>query len=925
MKNVLKNSYGLIFGLILASTIALGATYFDDIVAATAGIGAIPDSSNVFDVQSVTQSSRPCPVMTEAQRDAISSPKKGNCILNSDTNTLNFHNGTSWGQISDPNSVIGPLASGDNTIARFDGVTGKLIQDSLVTIDDAGVMSGATQLNVDAIRLDSSIISTTTTNASLVLLPNGSGVVYADKDLYANQNLVLEKSLQHKTITDSASTGTDVVLANPTGLAVNLTNASLTSVEGMASGMGTFATLTNSTPNVLVFKNLSGGAANYQFITGTGGDLEVEPTASILVYYEAGTVNKWRIIGGSGSGSGASPDQFITKNNSNFESGLGDWITYNDSAAAPVDCAGGTVASEWHFARESAAPLIGKGSGYINAENLANTQGNGVSVDSDTIPEVYRGRPLEIKMQRNGFGSYASEDFKLYAYDVTNSTLMNGGNPLASIDSGYGQTSAFLYPSISTENIRLCIHNTVTTTALKNLYFDEVKLKLTESVSVPLIQNGIKFTPTGSFTNTAYTGSYSIAGQWVDFYVRGTLTGTPASTTLTLNLPNGWNIDTNLVTTDSTFARFGYGSMYDNVTASYQMAVGGDDGTTKVRLKGLSSSPLALSNVTQANPFTWVSGDQFEAYFRLPIAELRQNTIDGLASQSVLDYQSTLSNVKTPTATNRYAAMTNNSVLLKAGKTYDVQIATGYQQAGSAGVAQLISTLFLSNGLDTSSTPTLLSSSSNIQVLSNYPSGIGGAFDAPFYINGLTPTAIISPNVIVRIRVLADTTVYAVPFLTLSTPANGRVQVSINAAEIPFSSTSINTGWIYLGQRSFTSTSANVPFVGKVYRSGKICRIEFSSVLTGSMPSGLNITLPPDLYSDYSHTSSRLYNVGTVLLRDTGTGANTGSAVMVSTSSIQIYYLGTNSNQTNLSSTTPFTWVAGDTITTDVEFPAAGW
>lgn len=40
--------------------------------------------------------------------------------------------------------VVGPSSSTDNAVARFDGTTGKLIQDSAVTIDDAGIVYAGT-------------------------------------------------------------------------------------------------------------------------------------------------------------------------------------------------------------------------------------------------------------------------------------------------------------------------------------------------------------------------------------------------------------------------------------------------------------------------------------------------------------------------------------------------------------------------------------------------------------------------------------------------------------------------------------------------------------------------------------------------------------------------------------------------------------
>lgn len=57
-----------------------------------------------------------------------------------------LHAGDSLGASGD---VTGPSASTDNAIARFDGTTGKLIQDSNVTVDDNGSIGGANSLKLD--------------------------------------------------------------------------------------------------------------------------------------------------------------------------------------------------------------------------------------------------------------------------------------------------------------------------------------------------------------------------------------------------------------------------------------------------------------------------------------------------------------------------------------------------------------------------------------------------------------------------------------------------------------------------------------------------------------------------------------------------------------------------------------------------------
>ena len=54
------------------------------------------DSSSILEVQSVTKGSRPFPRMAQTQRDAIVSPATGLSIFNTDFNTFDFYNGSSW-------------------------------------------------------------------------------------------------------------------------------------------------------------------------------------------------------------------------------------------------------------------------------------------------------------------------------------------------------------------------------------------------------------------------------------------------------------------------------------------------------------------------------------------------------------------------------------------------------------------------------------------------------------------------------------------------------------------------------------------------------------------------------------------------------------------------------------------------------------
>lgn len=57
--------------------------------------------------------------------------------------------------------VVGPASATDNAIARFDLTTGKIIQNSVVTVNDTGVVDGVTHMNdVDYIDFDTTYATT---------------------------------------------------------------------------------------------------------------------------------------------------------------------------------------------------------------------------------------------------------------------------------------------------------------------------------------------------------------------------------------------------------------------------------------------------------------------------------------------------------------------------------------------------------------------------------------------------------------------------------------------------------------------------------------------------------------------------------------------------------------------------------------------
>lgn len=113
--------------------------------------------------------------------NAAGAPTYGAVSLTADVSgTLPIANGgTGSTSLAGANIVTKTGTLIDNCIPTFDGTTGPIQCNSSLTISDASVVSGASQLNVESVRIDNDTISNTTTNGALVLTGNGTNGVIA--------------------------------------------------------------------------------------------------------------------------------------------------------------------------------------------------------------------------------------------------------------------------------------------------------------------------------------------------------------------------------------------------------------------------------------------------------------------------------------------------------------------------------------------------------------------------------------------------------------------------------------------------------------------------------------------------------------------------------------------------------------------------
>jgi len=210
-----------------------------------------------------------------------------NQVLKYDSATSKWINGTGGGGSGD---VTGPASSTDNAISRFDGTTGKLIQNSVVTVDDNGNMAGVNSITTpDYITFDTTANETSATGK--LFWDDGDGVL---SNGLKGGNVTLQIGTQQyaRVYNDTASTltkGQVVYIYGAQGnrLAVRLARADVESTsfgtiglvaESIASGAEGFI-ITSGALYKLNTSTLTAGATVYLSPTTAGAVTTTKPQA----------------------------------------------------------------------------------------------------------------------------------------------------------------------------------------------------------------------------------------------------------------------------------------------------------------------------------------------------------------------------------------------------------------------------------------------------------------------------------------------------------------------------------------------------------------------------------------------------------------------------------------------------------------------
>jgi hypothetical protein len=163
--------------------------------------------------------------------------------------------------------VVGPASATDNAIARFDTTTGKLLQNSVVTVSDAGAATGFTTLAAST-SVTTPIVQAS--NSGGLALKNSGGTTQMSVGAGGGDNMSINVSTNLNGTNaqiDISPTGTGHVHIKPTG--VNSVEIAPTFVGEMDN-----ITIGSITPAAGSFTNLSvTGTTTFDGSQGTSGQV----------------------------------------------------------------------------------------------------------------------------------------------------------------------------------------------------------------------------------------------------------------------------------------------------------------------------------------------------------------------------------------------------------------------------------------------------------------------------------------------------------------------------------------------------------------------------------------------------------------------------------------------------------------------------
>jgi hypothetical protein len=231
--------------------------------------------------------------------------------------------------------VVGPASSTDNAIARFDTTTGKLLQNSVVTVGDTGAVSGVTTLSAST-SVTTPIVQAT--NSAGLALKNSAGTTQISMGGGGGDNVTIAVATNINGANaqiDISPTGTGHVHIKPTGTgSLEIAPTNVGTMDNMTIGATTArnaSVVDLSVTGTLSFDAAQGTAGQVLTSAGTGNTPTWTTPTTGTVTSVTGTAP---VVSSGGNTPAISMAQATTSVDGYLSST--DWTTFNSKGNGTV-------------------------------------------------------------------------------------------------------------------------------------------------------------------------------------------------------------------------------------------------------------------------------------------------------------------------------------------------------------------------------------------------------------------------------------------------------------------------------------------------------------------------------------------------------------------------------------------------------------